>query len=146
VALRTSPQQYAFNQPFQLGTNSTNRPCDAQIVRARCRPGDVIITATDGLLDNLFDEEVSCLRDFLFLPPSHRQPIADCGRSLQSATFYKATCNGRATRQAHHCSGISLQRRQIQAEPLAGKILPACMLAIQNVPPSCYSILSSLLQ
>ncbi|KAG5188940.1 phosphatase 2C-like domain-containing protein [Tribonema minus] len=58
VAYRTTPQQHRFNMPYQLGTNSTDTPADAVQFRFYTRPGDVIVLATDGLFDNLFDEDI----------------------------------------------------------------------------------------
>ena len=51
-------QQHYFNCPLQLGTNSRDRPEDAQTFTLPCEPGDLVLAATDGLFDNLFLEEV----------------------------------------------------------------------------------------
>ena len=56
----TVPKQYAFNTPMQLGTGSRDRPCDGESVSfGGLMAGDTIVAASDGLWDNLFDEEVA---------------------------------------------------------------------------------------
>jgi protein phosphatase PTC7 len=69
----TSPQTHAFNTPFQLsvvppatlqrmaafgGTQFSDLPRDADVSRHSVRHGDVLIFASDGVWDNLFDQDV----------------------------------------------------------------------------------------
>ncbi|KAI9226249.1 MAG: phosphatase 2C-like domain-containing protein, partial [Piptocephalis tieghemiana] len=55
---RTEEQQHSFNFPYQLGTGSPDQPSDAQSFRLRVQRGDVIILGSDGIFDNLFDEDI----------------------------------------------------------------------------------------
>jgi len=55
---RQAEQQHGFNFPFQLGTGSTDGPDDAECVELQLQEGDVVVVATDGVLDNLFAEEI----------------------------------------------------------------------------------------
>ena len=55
---RNEEQQHSFNFPFQLGTMSKDSPEDAQSYTVKVREGDIVILATDGLFDNVFDEEI----------------------------------------------------------------------------------------
>jgi serine/threonine protein phosphatase PrpC len=77
---RTEEQQHSFNFPYQLGTNSFDSPQDAQVCimhhccclrlvliihstylqqfTVKVEKGDIIILASDGLFDNLFDEDI----------------------------------------------------------------------------------------
>ncbi|MEW5302347.1 MAG: hypothetical protein WDW38_000362 [Sanguina aurantia] len=62
VVYASEPQQHAFNMPFQL-SHPINVPGpdnadDADVAHLATQPGDVILLATDGLYDNLFDEEI----------------------------------------------------------------------------------------
>jgi hypothetical protein len=51
--------RYQFNFPYQLGPHSSTTPrADAQVIREKVVPGDIVILASDGLGDNLWDEEV----------------------------------------------------------------------------------------
>ena len=69
----SEPQTHAFNTPFQLsvvppsmllraaafgGAQLMDQPRDAEVTRHRLRHGDVIVFASDGLWDNLFNQDV----------------------------------------------------------------------------------------
>ena len=56
---RSRSQQHYFNCPFQLGTGSADRPRDADRYREAVRPGDIVVLATDGVFDNMFDDEIA---------------------------------------------------------------------------------------
>jgi len=58
VAWRSSEMWWAFNTPVQLGPSSSARPKDAQILELPVQADDILILASDGLSDNLWDEEV----------------------------------------------------------------------------------------
>jgi protein phosphatase PTC7 len=60
-------QLRAFNTPFQLGHAPDSgdaadprfeSPHDASIVRVPVRPGDVLVLATDGLFDNMSEDDL----------------------------------------------------------------------------------------
>jgi len=56
---RSKAQQHRFNYPFQIGTNSKSTPENScSIHQLDLSEGDVIVLATDGLFDNLYDEEI----------------------------------------------------------------------------------------
>lgn len=55
------PQQHSFNCPFQLGTGSADRPSDGDSYSVPIVAGDVLLLATDGVFDNLFDGEIASL-------------------------------------------------------------------------------------
>ena len=55
---RTEEQQHSFNFPFQLGTGSHDTPDDAQSFKIKVQEGDIVIIGSDGMFDNVFDEEV----------------------------------------------------------------------------------------
>ncbi|KAI9205726.1 phosphatase 2C-like domain-containing protein [Polychytrium aggregatum] len=55
---RTEEQQHSFNFPFQLGTGSTDLPSDAQSYHVHVREGDIVVVGSDGVFDNLTDEEI----------------------------------------------------------------------------------------
>lgn len=56
---RSSEQQHRFNYPYQLGPQSPTTPQkDAIRIDLPVQEGDVIVLATDGLGDNLWDEDV----------------------------------------------------------------------------------------
>ncbi|KAG0266978.1 hypothetical protein DFQ27_009255 [Actinomortierella ambigua] len=55
---RTEEQQHSFNYPYQLGTGSSDRPTDAQVFTVKVKNGDIVVMGTDGIFDNLFDEDI----------------------------------------------------------------------------------------
>lgn len=60
VVFRSSDQTHYFNCPYQLG--SSNGPVEApDLVRVRVREGDLVLAATDGVFDNLFDHQVQAI-------------------------------------------------------------------------------------
>ncbi|KAL3149189.1 hypothetical protein ABBQ32_002017 [Trebouxia sp. C0010 RCD-2024] len=58
-------QQHQFNMPFQLavpGPEQYTDTCESAVVyELELEPGDVVILATDGVLDNLWDEQLAQL-------------------------------------------------------------------------------------
>lgn len=73
VHAHTIPQTHAFNTPFQLsvvppsvaarmaafgGAQLSDFPRDADITRHQVRHGDVLIFASDGVWDNLFNQDI----------------------------------------------------------------------------------------
>jgi hypothetical protein len=58
IAWRSEEMWRAFNTPVQLGPASSARPRDAQILSLPVQSDDILILASDGLSDNLWDYEV----------------------------------------------------------------------------------------
>lgn len=73
VLTSSEPQTHAFNTPFQLslvppsiaarmaafgGNQLSDLPRDADVTQHNLRHGDVLMFATDGVLDNLFNQDI----------------------------------------------------------------------------------------
>ena len=58
VVARSEEQQHTFNCPIQLGSESADVPSDAQLMSHAVYDGDFLICGTDGIFDNLFDDEL----------------------------------------------------------------------------------------
>lgn len=58
IFFRFKEQLHSFNYPYQLGTASANVPSDAVNVSFEIKEGDIIVAGSDGLFDNLFDNEI----------------------------------------------------------------------------------------
>jgi len=62
VVLRSETQEHRFNCPFQLACPDfvprTDLPSAAQRIEYSLEAGDVVVLGTDGLFDNLFDEDI----------------------------------------------------------------------------------------
>lgn len=54
---KSNEQQHKFNQPFQVGTNGDS-PSVAIMETHDVQDKDLIIVASDGLWDNLYDEDI----------------------------------------------------------------------------------------
>ncbi|KAI8903111.1 phosphatase 2C-like domain-containing protein, partial [Gorgonomyces haynaldii] len=55
---RNEEQQHSFNFPYQLGTVKGDTPNDAQLFTVKVQEGDIVILASDGIFDNIFDEDI----------------------------------------------------------------------------------------
>lgn len=59
IIFRTDEMQHAFNFPLQLGTHSRDEPMkDAKQYNVGVENGDIVIVGSDGLMDNLFEDEI----------------------------------------------------------------------------------------
>jgi len=59
ILYRSPSQLTGFNKPFQLGIQSRHRPQDAILISIPVQVGDLVIAGTDGLFDNLFEEDIA---------------------------------------------------------------------------------------
>jgi len=58
IIWRSEEMWWSFNTPVQLGPVSPSKPTDAQVFEIPVTADDILILASDGLSDNLWDEEV----------------------------------------------------------------------------------------
>ncbi|THU65749.1 hypothetical protein C4D60_Mb05t06920 [Musa balbisiana] len=58
VLYHSPAQQRGFNTPYQLQNSVGETLNDAEVKSIGVEPGDIIVVATDGVFDNLFDSEV----------------------------------------------------------------------------------------
>ncbi|KAL9229441.1 hypothetical protein vseg_004907 [Gypsophila vaccaria] len=62
TVFRSPVQQYGFNFPYQLGFgNGGDSPSSGEVFTFPVASGDVIVAGTDGLFDNMFDNEITAL-------------------------------------------------------------------------------------
>ena len=59
VIFKTKEQQFSFNFPFQLGATTRAKPDDADMYDLEIQESDVIVMGSDGLFDNLFEQEIA---------------------------------------------------------------------------------------
>jgi len=55
---RTEEQQHAFNYPYQLGIVGGDNPLSSQRFTIQVQKGDIVLLGTDGLFDNLYDDDI----------------------------------------------------------------------------------------
>ena len=58
IVWRSEEMWWSFNTPVQLGPMSPSKPADAHVFEIPVMVDDILILASDGLSDNLWDEEV----------------------------------------------------------------------------------------
>jgi len=58
IVWRSEEMWWAFNTPLQLGPASSTPPSAAQVITLPVRADDILVLASDGLSDNLWDEDV----------------------------------------------------------------------------------------
>lgn len=61
VTAASTEQLHSFNCPVQLGTSSSDTAECADIAEIRVERGDVALSCTDGLLDNVWENEIADL-------------------------------------------------------------------------------------
>ncbi|KAL4076512.1 hypothetical protein V8B97DRAFT_1941484 [Scleroderma yunnanense] len=96
IAWRSEEMWCAFNTPVQLGPRSPARPRDAQILELPVQADDIVILASDGLSDNLWDSEV--LDEVVrfkrsFLKDSDRGTGGLLGRRTLAGMLSEALCS-----------------------------------------------------
>ncbi|KAK9749862.1 hypothetical protein RND81_02G156000 [Saponaria officinalis] len=62
TVFRSPVQQYGFNFPYQLANgDGGDLPSSGQVFTFPVASGDVLVAGTDGLFDNMYDNEISAL-------------------------------------------------------------------------------------
>jgi protein phosphatase PTC7 len=61
IVFKSQAQQHCFNFPYQIGAGPSDPPSAAQLYALPVQQGDVIVAATDGLWDNVFESEIAAL-------------------------------------------------------------------------------------
>jgi hypothetical protein len=63
IVFETAPQQHDFNLPYQLSHPrmfpQTDTADDADMYAPHVQRGDIVLLGSDGLLDNVWDEELA---------------------------------------------------------------------------------------
>jgi len=59
IVLASIEQQHRFNMPYQLGSESNDRPSHGQKYKFTLQDGDIVVLGTDGVFDNLFDNKIA---------------------------------------------------------------------------------------
>ncbi|XP_026190058.1 uncharacterized protein LOC34619932 [Cyclospora cayetanensis] len=105
IVYRTVPQQHFFNCPYQF-TRMPDTDCSggaivrkmaqtAEVGSVQVLPGDIVILGTDGLFDNLFDDDVLDILNRLCWPESQPgKPPTTCPAVLVKALLDTAVKAG----------------------------------------------------
>eukprot|EP00287_Rhodomonas_sp_CCMP768_P008363 CAMPEP_0196724370 /NCGR_PEP_ID=MMETSP1091-20130531/6248_1 /TAXON_ID=302021 /ORGANISM="Rhodomonas sp., Strain CCMP768" /LENGTH=311 /DNA_ID=CAMNT_0042066479 /DNA_START=26 /DNA_END=961 /DNA_ORIENTATION=+ len=91
ISFATHEQQHSFNYPKQLGIPSTDAPSDGDYSVIDVCSGDIIVLGTDGVWDNLWEQEFLSL---LFLARTDRGSEERAARMLVEAAQRKGGDRG----------------------------------------------------
>ncbi|KAF8493577.1 phosphatase 2C-like domain-containing protein [Gautieria morchelliformis] len=58
IVYRSEEMQHSFNYPLQLGPSSPTLPAHARAISLPVQQNDILILSSDGMTDNLWDEDV----------------------------------------------------------------------------------------
>ncbi|KAI0631587.1 phosphatase 2C-like domain-containing protein [Trametes polyzona] len=99
IVWRTEEMWWNFNTPVQLGPASTTKPRDARVFTVPVEEDDILILASDGLSDNLWDadildEVVRFRRSFMPSPASSSPEGAASTAAAATAAFRRSTLAG----------------------------------------------------
>lgn len=118
IILRSEEQQHFFNSPFQLsipplqrrGEVHTDLPKDAVVSSCKIEHGDIIVTATDGLFDNM--DESLILQELLNLQDYKEESlkatatrIAEQALELSYDSDYMSPFAKQAKENGYHVTG-----------------------------------------
>lgn len=113
---RTEEQQHSFNFPYQLGTGSRDSPESAQFINVRVKEGDVVIVASDGVWDNLFDEDVVNIVRECCLATSTVSP----NNSSSSSSAFSSSTNNSLSNTGGHFSDYLSKKTSSYGSSLTG--------------------------
>ena len=133
VVARTSPQEHNFGNPYQLGHHEASvAPCDADSATTRVQAGDVVVLGSDGLWDNLFDDEVAAItQGALRAARTPREMPAAAARAVAHAALEAST-------DRHKVTPISVRfTEEFERVYSGGKKDDITVLVSLVVPSSC---------
>jgi len=84
TAYRSEEQQHSFNFPFQIGSMGDN-PNEALAFQHELKENDILILGTDGMFDNLFDNQVLDL-----LNENKEWSVEEISKALGAIAFEKS--------------------------------------------------------
>ncbi|CAM9324514.1 unnamed protein product, partial [Discosporangium mesarthrocarpum] len=98
VALRSESQRHQFNLPYQIGAGSRDNAEDGEPFLFYVREGDIIILATDGLFDNMFEGDiVRCLAKVQDKTGATQCSATDMAKALANKAFRLSQDEDRVT-------------------------------------------------
>ncbi|KAG8997380.1 hypothetical protein FRB93_000384 [Tulasnella sp. JGI-2019a] len=125
MAFRSEEMQHSFNYPFQLGPRSASTPTkDAKRFTVEVKPDDILILASDGMGDNLWDEDVvdevgrylRHLKQRTSLGEERRQPRGSVSNAVMAQRLSEALAS-RAKRVSERRAGDESRSGASTADP-----------------------------
>jgi protein phosphatase PTC7 len=95
VRYRSPQQEHSFGHPYQLGHHAAaDAPEDAMLTTMPVYPGDILVMGSDGLFDNVSDEEIV---DMVNAAVVQGQPASAIAQALAFAAFGASVDRKRVT-------------------------------------------------
>mmetsp|Transcript_26180 Transcript_26180/g.51401 ORF Transcript_26180/g.51401 Transcript_26180/m.51401 type:complete len:378 (+) Transcript_26180:572-1705(+) len=151
VVARSEPQCHDFNFPLQLGTGSSDLPehADAYEVPVKC--GDFLLLATDGVWDNLYEEDccavlrqaqsvqeaaenVARMAFEMSLDPKRKSPFAEKERASSTGGRQLAASSSSTPGSSHMGGGTGGKPDDIAV--VVAKVRDPWQMPRSSVPPS----------
>ncbi|EKM51268.1 uncharacterized protein PHACADRAFT_213128 [Phanerochaete carnosa HHB-10118-sp] len=120
IVWRTEEMWWDFNTPVQLGPASSTRPRDAQVFAIPVETDDILVLASDGLSDNLWDEDildevVRFRRSFMSAPP----PASASGAAMNNGLLRRSTLAGMLSEALCSRARCVSERKGLRRAPAA---------------------------
>ncbi|KAJ1945735.1 hypothetical protein EC988_005689, partial [Linderina pennispora] len=132
MVYRTEEQQHSFNFPYQLGTEEhSDGPSDAQVFRLKVQRGDIVIVGSDGVFDNLFDDDILDEVN-QHLPAAMRAAGAPELKYSTDSLWYEAQQSG--VKLDAMCESGS-DDQVVSPAPAASRVVPAPPPKLQKMLP-----------
>jgi protein phosphatase PTC7 len=124
VIMRTKERQYKFNFPHQIGCDGASSPNKlAATEQVSVKTGDVVILGTDGVFDNVFDDEI--LEQVKKATPTANDQRIDC-QKLADSIARIASQHGADSR---YVSPFSVAAAKAGYRYVGGKMDDVCVVA-----------------
>ena len=140
---RSVEQQHQFNFPFQLGTGSQDKPEHADARSIPVQEGDLVMLGTDGLFDNLFDEELIELVKTAAVRGADEAALFGEASLMQLAEMVARAAQLRANDSEADCPFAVGARAAGYSKQIGGKLDDITVLIAQVMPPSVRTVVAA---
>jgi len=121
VVVSSRQQQHFFNCPLQLGTGSKDLPEHGDRYEGEMQAGDLLLLATDGCFDNLFDEEIAEMM---------ARPLSE-GQSASFLANMVCTASRTASLQKKRRTPFAVSAREHGFQFQGGKVDDVAVVAVR---------------
>lgn len=100
VKFKSPQQEHEFGFPYQLGhQENSDTPDDAQLAAVPVTAGDILVVGSDGLFDNLPDNDlIEVLQEVQAKHPNRSQAMASAlAQAIAAAAFHSSMNKSKAT-------------------------------------------------
>jgi len=119
----SATQQFRFNAPYQLGIPVESMTSDGAVEEVHTCAGDGIVVATDGVFDNLFDEEIAAIYE-----ENKHHSAEDIANLIQKRALAVSTDKTKETPFSLSCKKVRYKWSGGKGDDISvvvGKVLPA---------------------